>query len=242
MGMFGKKEPCIICSNEKAVLEVADGYVCRKCLLAAGGHGGDSKEMTVSEIKRKMEMAGEFVATKKIDHYFELDETHGLFRVPFTLALSLPGKVYRCEDIIGFELLEDGNTLMKGGVGSAVAGGVLFGGAGAIAGSVIGKKQKRVVNRLQIKITMNSIAEPAIIIDLVKTKTNADSFIYRQTSTTAHEILSLLSVITKGSKQNTDSPTIVSNVDELIKLKGLLDSGILTPEEFEAEKEKILAR
>jgi hypothetical protein len=30
------------------------------------------------------------------------------------------------------------------------------------------------------------------------------------------------------------------NYDTLIKLKGLLDAGVLSPEEFEAEKQKIL--
>ena len=36
--------------------------------------------------------------------------------------------------------------------------------------------------------------------------------------------------------------TVNSSADELIKLKSLLDSGILTKEEFEAEKQKILLK
>jgi len=43
-------------------------------------------------------------------------------------------------------------------------------------------------------------------------------------------------------KNNRSVPTNESAADELIKLKGLMDSGVLSKEEFEAEKRKILSR
>ncbi|EPZ54444.1 hypothetical protein H477_3583 [[Clostridium] sordellii ATCC 9714] len=46
--------------------------------------------------------------------------------------------MYNYKDIIEFELLEDGESITKGGLGRAVAGGVLLGGVGAIVGGVTG--------------------------------------------------------------------------------------------------------
>jgi len=39
----------------------------------------------------------------------------------------------------------------------------------------------------------------------------------------------------------TAAPTTADSYDELMKLKGLLDAGVLTQAEFDAEKQKILS-
>ena len=52
-------------------------------------------------------------------------------------------RIYNYSDIVSFELLEDGENITKGGICMAVAGGVLFGNAGAIVGGAAGKNKKR---------------------------------------------------------------------------------------------------
>lgn len=42
--------------------------------------------------------------------------------------------IYSHSDVIEYELLENGETVTKGGIGRALAEGVLFGGVGAVVG------------------------------------------------------------------------------------------------------------
>ena len=44
----------------------------------------------------------------------------------------------------------------------------------------------------------------------------------------------------ENTQKNTDTPSIINKADELIKLKSLLDNNIITQEEYEIEKTKIL--
>lgn len=70
-----------------------------------------------------------------------------------------------------FELLENGETVTKGGIGRALAGGILFGEAGAIVGGITGKKTTRkVVDTFKIKITINNIDNPIEYIELINKK------------------------------------------------------------------------
>ena len=46
-------------------------------------------------------------------------------------------------DLISYDLLEDDSLVTSGGVGQALIGGALFGGFGAVAGGITGKKSRR---------------------------------------------------------------------------------------------------
>ncbi|WP_291582438.1 SHOCT domain-containing protein [Clostridium sp. UBA6640] len=96
-----------------------------------------------------------------------------------------------------------------------------------------------------IKITVSQTANPSVYINLIYKETNSSSFMYKVAYTSAQDILSMFSIITPNNgveSQQESRTTIVSTADELIKLKGLLDEGILTQEEFMAEKNKILSK
>ena len=45
-------------------------------------------------------------------------------------------------EIISFDLYDSSQKIMKSGIPEAIAGGVLFGGSGAIAGAYVGKNEK----------------------------------------------------------------------------------------------------
>lgn len=154
--------------------------------------------------------------------------------------------VYNYEDIVDFELLEDGTSVTKGGLGRAVVGGLLFGGVGAIVGGVTGgKKNKGICNSLKIKITINSMSSPTVYVNLINTKTKTDSFVYKTMYHSAQEALSLLQIICnsveaeKGAASAAESRP-VSAADEIAKFKALLDSGAITQEEFDAKKKQLL--
>ena len=79
------------------------------------------------------------------------------------------------------EIIEDGESVSKGGIGSAAAGGLLFGGAGAVVGSVTGKKQKAMVNRISVRVNFNNRWIQTEEIVLLSTQTARNSFMYRAT-------------------------------------------------------------
>lgn len=75
---------------------------------------------------------------------------------------------YRFEDLLNYDLLEDDSSIISGGVGQALVGGALFGGAGAIAGGITGKRvQRKRVESLYIKITLNSLDTPCLLLPLI---------------------------------------------------------------------------
>lgn len=59
---------------------------------------------------------------------------------------------YHFTDLISYELVENDNIVTSGGVGQALIAGAAFGGAGAIAGGITGKRvQKKQVDQCILK-------------------------------------------------------------------------------------------
>lgn len=191
-----------------------------------------------------------YTPTKKVGDYFVVNENDKTWAVPTGIFKKTvqPGAVHKYSEIVSFELLEDGNSITKGGLGRAVAGGLLFGGVGAIVGGSTGsKKTKGVCTKLQIKITLNNMAAPTVYVDLISTSTKKDSFIYSAAYSSAQEILSVLQIICdqRESQNNTQpesqtSTTVISVPEEIKKYKDLLDMGAITEEEFESKKKELL--
>ncbi len=99
-------------------------------------------------------------------------------------------------DLINYELLEDDSIVTSGGVGQALIGGALFGGAGAIAGGITGKRvQKKKVDSLIVKVTLNNFECPCLLIPLITKSTKTNSAEYTTAFNLAHQILSALDVI-----------------------------------------------
>lgn len=99
-------------------------------------------------------------------------------------------------DLLSYDLLEDDSLVTSGGVGQALIGGALLGGAGAIAGGLTGKRvQKKKVDSLTIKVTLNNFNCPCLMIPLITKSTKTNSKEYQNAFNLAHQILSALDVI-----------------------------------------------
>ncbi len=191
-----------------------------------------------------------YTPTKKVGDYFVVNENDKTWAIPTGVFKKTvqPGTVHKYSEIVSFELLEDGNSVTKGGLGRAVAGGILLGGVGAIVGGSTGsKKTKGICTKLQIKITLNSMATPTVYVNLISTSTKKDSFIYSAAYSSAQEILSILQIICdQREHQNNIQPesqtsaTAISVPEEIKKYKDLLDMGAITEEEFENKKKELL--
>ena len=189
-----------------------------------------------------------FEVTKQVTDYMDLDEVNSRvkFNVPsysLLLGITLSARVYHYQDIIGFELIENNGAISKGGFGGAVAGGMLFGGAGAVAGSVLGKKQQSSCNNLAVRITVNDSTDPMVMIYLITQPTAVNSVKYKTARNDADKMMTQLQYIcslndTRKGAHNYE--TQVSVADELIKYKSLLDEGIITQAEFDKKKKELL--
>lgn len=105
-------------------------------------------------------------------------------------------KWYPFSDLVSYDLLEDDSLVTSGGVGQALVGGAIFGGFGAVAGAITGKRvQKKRIESLYIKVTLNNFDTPCILIPLVTKPIKTNSKEYQAAFEEAHKILSVLDII-----------------------------------------------
>ena len=145
--------------------------------------------------------------------------------------------------IIECQLLEDSNIIQKGGIGRAVVDSVIAGGVGAIVGATT-RKSKNVINDLQIRILTNDINNSFYIIHIIDSETKKDSLIFRHSMEFANNVYSTIMAIIKLN-DNSNNVDIATNEDfekQIEKLSNLKEKGIITQEEFNESKNKILSK
>ena len=174
-------------------------------------------------------------------------------RKQWLLALStseIP-LIYGFSDLISFGVVDNGAEVMSSNAEDAAIGGFLFGAVGAIAGAATSREILKTCNDLHIDITVNNLNMPHITLPLVKAEIDRSSDKYKERSGIAKEVTSLLAYIKEnaGSSPSSDkhlkieSPSQNNSVniyDELEKLYGLKEKGIITEEEFQKKKESML--
>lgn len=187
-----------------------------------------------------------FVPTAAVSNYFAVNEETRQWAVARGIIPSFRKAVpYSYDDIVDYELLEDGTSITKGGLGNAVVGGVLFGSVGAMVGGMTGtRKTSSKCTNLMIKITVNNVSEPVEYIKLISSPTDKRSAVYKKAFFNAQQILSMLQVICSQCADDMEERKVetseLSVMDEIRKYKKLLDEGIITDEEFRAKKAQLL--
>lgn len=183
---------CAVCGiktsldrNSIANKEVA----CRNCINQAKLTALEVlklRKMTADELKAKINNVNEnkddpanFNATKKIGSYVYYDDNKKKWAIPGPFGAILPQNLYDYSDVVSMELLEDGRTINKGGIGRAIVGGALFGGAGAVVGAVT-RKSKDVCKNLQVKVTVRDMNNPTVLITFINKSTKKDSATYKK--------------------------------------------------------------
>lgn len=159
---------------------------------------------------------------------------------------------YPFSSLISFNILElDGDTISKqnsGGVGRAVVGGLLFGEAGAIVGaSTSGRtsEQTTICNSLYLEIILRSSSMPKEEVYFIQSGISKSSQEFKKAMEVARDCASILQRVKDIVRQNEKETKLnqgkeFSSADEIMKFKKLADAGIITQEEFEAKKKKLL--
>lgn len=252
MGLFNK-ESCIICGGKTNALtkaKTSSGSVCSSCLsLCSPCYTRNIRNKTVSDIKEHIDYVKEnqllyksFQATDSVGKLLFVDKENQRFYVPVpasTLYNKIP-IVYSFNNLVDYELVVDGESYTKGGasIGRALIGGAIFGSAGAIIGGSTGKrKQKEVINKMYIKISLKHPYDSYAEIPLISTEIKKGSSIYNTMTDAANKILALFDSIVASEPISIPPSTAA---DELLKYKQLLDCGALTQEEFDAKKKELL--
>lgn len=162
-------------------------------------------------------------------------------------AMKPDNRVFRFDEIRSFELIQDDSSVMSGGVGAAVAGGLLLGGVGAIVGSNVGKRKgRKVVENLFLKINLKSLDFPCVIIPYIDKAVKVSSNEYKKAFSAAQETVSCLELIVDAVDQaaSSEQANVMnqgSNVaEQIMQFKSLLDMGAISEEEFEMKKRELL--
>lgn len=171
-------------------------------------------------------------------------------RKKICLLVEHKAELYEYKDIIQSELDIDGVTVLKqsitGTVGRSVVGGVLGGGVGAIIGGTTGAKTgKEKINKIDLKITVNNSKCPVYRINFMNTETSKGDFFYNISYGVAekwHGIVTTLIKQAEIEQKNITQNSASSNsiADELLKIKKLLDSEVISQAEFNTLKSKLL--
>lgn len=240
------KIPCAVCGKELGLLsgkvKISDGAICTTCLSSAGismlNNPMSYNQQSINEmISNRQTMVKNFKPTKSTGNYIHIDENNKSFRI---------GKdIFAYENLLSFELLENGQSITKGGLGRAVAGGLLLGGVGAVVGGVTGgKKTKGICNSMKLRVSLKNAHTDVVYITFIMTETKTESFKYKLAQDSAQKCITALETINDINQSALNQPVYVpqtvSSADEIVKFKDLLDQGIITQEEFETKKKELL--
>ncbi|UNM95960.1 SHOCT domain-containing protein [Ignatzschineria rhizosphaerae] len=157
------------------------------------------------------------------------------------------------QDVLLVELIEDGVSITKTSrtsqIGGALLGSILLGGVGAVIGGLSGsKKTSTNANSIILRVVVNSTVNPDHIIHFLDQEVEKNDEIYQEAISSARKWESTLNVIIHQAdmidKKNASLPLDLSDeantISKLERLASLKDRGVLTDDEFQAEKIKIL--
>lgn len=236
------KRICVNCGRELGIfsgkVNITDGSICTSCLDGAGIDGLERPGMyTTDDVKAliawRTPLIQTFSPTKKIGSYLQIDDIHKTFRVR--------GTIFEFSNLLSFDLLEDGETITRGGLGRAMAGGLLFGGVGAIVGGVTGgKKTRDICTSMVLKITLRNAHCSTVSIPFIRSGVKKKSLTYKQARSLARECMSYLEIIADTYRTEDATESRGSVADEILKFKHLLDAGIITQDEFDRKKGQLL--
>ncbi|MFR7544839.1 MAG: SHOCT domain-containing protein [Clostridia bacterium] len=163
-------------------------------------------------------------------------------------------KVIKFNEVLDFEIFENGNSVVSSKTGSAVIGGLLFGGLGAVAGASGSRTISEDCDTLKLKIYTNNIQYSVIMLDLLEKGISKSGYVYEYLTEIINEMISFLKIAREHNRQEErkeDKKVIIENVEDIkqnsnltsIKeLAELKEKGIITEKEFEESKKKILEK
>lgn len=190
---------------------------------------------------------------------FSIDEKNR--KILYLIANSQERHLIDFENVISVEIIEDSNrTFSKSSlrtIGGGVVGGIVGGGAGAIIGGLSGTThEKKNISKIAVRILLRNYSIPSLYIYCLNTDiTSMGEALSSEhpycidATREAREIADHLSVIIDMMDREyqhqenmlISEPKNQSVADELEKLYSLKEKGLLSEEEFQKQKERLLS-
>ena len=249
MGLFRDTGTCSICGSKDGK-KVKDGFICPECMQKAGLFKDrkilmdrNHQVSIIKEAIKKNEIFQEkqrkrqeiFNVTLNVENQIDVDEHNGLFRK------KKSSDIYSFEEILDYEILENGGSVASGGIGRAVVGGVLAGGVGAIVGGST-RKQKNICNSLELRVGIKDSYDQNLYFKFLTSDTDRSTKFYELNMEYANNLMSFFNNEVKKieDQNNASNDSKMNPYEELIELKKLLDLGIVTQAEFDQKKKQLL--
>lgn len=234
-------------------------------VIAIGVIGGIAQIIAINIRKRNMKSRlkalPDFSPTQQIigcdgNSGIAIDESQKKICLIINRGAFISERIISYKDIFSIELFEDGTpitrTVRSSQIGSAVVGGLVLGGVGAIVGGLSGKTETSgKIKRIDLRLIVNDTEAPLHDVAFMNVENKRDSILYTQAIQQArhwHGIVEVL--IRRADAENNTSqieehplPATLSApfvADEIKRLAQLYNSGVLTLEEFQQQKTRLL--
>lgn len=191
-----------------------------------------------------------------------IDERNGLLCLLRWSGKGAVSTIVPYADIVSVEIAEDGGSVAQTSrgsqIGGALVGGALFGGVGAVVGGLSGStKATQKVKRVDLRVVVDDTSSPTISMCMMKIEVNRGGIVHKAAMDKARHWCGLIDVMIRRADQaratpvhvvdgprtlDSSAPQASSVADELKKLSSLKADGVLTDEEFQEQKQRLLAR
>lgn len=166
----------------------------------------------------------------------------------FNKGILLPKNALPYSEIVDYEIHQNGSSVSRGSINLARGAGMglATGGLGLIVGLATGgkKKTKEVSEKIEIFIKTNDPNNPTYTLVTSAKKLKTDSKQYQQDYKDTQDIAAALDrIIRMNEERQAEQPQQDSSSDsleEIAKLKQLLDMDAITQDEFDAKKKQLL--
>ncbi|XMB72427.1 hypothetical protein RJI07_00640 [Mycoplasmatota bacterium WC30] len=164
-------------------------------------------------------------------------------------------KQYSANDIKGYEIIDNSQVIERktNNFGKMVAGGLLFGGIGVLAGAIDkgGKIKRKTKSDIRIRLILNDLHNASVELKCDSFEI-AYNFLYtlrileeKYSNSLLKDNLSKIDKIENLNVKNTDFPQNIKSSsfsEQISKLKDLLIDGIISVEEFNLLKSRITVK
>ena len=254
------------------LLRIEDVFVLVMCLLLSIGSvvyfinmlvknkDKDIRDFAFDKLERKFLMNHKLIDNEivaKFSNDFnakrEISISNGLFSknkiivdnnekyVQFELS-GVKTRKYKFEEILKYEVIENGDSVVKGTAGKTLVGGLFFGLGGALIGSASSKKVNNKCNDLSVNIYLNDVSTPNIFLPIIKSEVLKSSAYYTESVSLAKSICGLLEFAINQKElaveEKISEPK--SDKEKLKELKEMFEEGLISEEEYNQKKKQIL--
>lgn len=157
------------------------------------------------------------------------------------INISNPYTYLSFNEINSYEIVCDKRIINNDSLKNTAAGKYVAGGVGALIGALSSLSSGEYITKLQIKLNINDFNNPCVYVKYITRRVKKNSQMAKDLIKMCDEDLAKLEIVVKKNRK-TESPKSQSNdpIEEVKKLKELLDMGILTQDEFDKKKKELL--